>query len=222
MIEYLHGEILRTTPEGAIISNSGLGYGVNLPESMRREISNGDSIKVFIHTYVREDILRLYGFRTWEDKELFALLLSIQNIGPSIAVPMVDVIGASELLAAAQTESTEALKNVKGIGPKKSKRILIDVKTKLENRPDLLGNASTLRRPMNKVEGAQHAAPFHKDLSSALANLGYREKEYLPVLDTLLVEHAAANLETLLRMALRELAGGGVHNQTSMFTDRDL
>src|SRR5690606_23840133 len=162
LIEFLHGEILRTTPEGAIVVNAGLGYGVALPESLRRDLTEGEAIKLFIYTYVREDALRLFGFRTWEDKELFTVLLSIPGIGPSIALPMVDTIGAEDLLVAAQKESAEALKGVKGLGPKKSKRILIDVKAKLENRPDLLGHAGTLRKPQGKVVGAKASMPFHR------------------------------------------------------------
>ena len=220
MIEYLNGKVLRTTGAGAIIVTGGVGYAVQLPEDQRSQLREGDEAQVFVHTHVREDALRLFGFATWEQKELFALLQTLGGVGPSIAMPIVESLGADDLMVAAQTEAAEIFKPIKGVGPKKAKTILIELRTKLENRPDLIGNASTLK-PAQTRPGAHAESPLVRDLGSALSHLGYREKEYAKVAAELIDKNPDAPLESLVRMALSALTISG-SAQTNLFREGDL
>ena len=82
MYGYIVGVVTKITPKNIIIENHGIGY--LLIVSNPYNFSMNQEYKVFLHQYVREDIIDLYGFQQEEEKDLFLKLLSVSGIGPKV------------------------------------------------------------------------------------------------------------------------------------------
>ena len=223
MIEHLSGTVLSRTEKSIVVDVNGVGYGIEIPETLHSHtIEIGDDIRVWIHTYVREDAIRLFGFRSFEEKQIFNLLISVSDVGPKLAMAVLSNVDIMTLVQAIDSEDVAIIEEVPGIGPRKSKKILMELKPKLERllnsgvlKLGLLNKATAdtakLGKP-GKVQGAKgpqidRAALL--DLKSALSNLGYREKEILPVVRKLEANPPSLDLGELIKAALTELSTGG-------------
>ncbi|HEV3231601.1 MAG TPA: Holliday junction branch migration protein RuvA, partial [Candidatus Dormibacteraeota bacterium] len=86
MIGSLSGTVAHLGSESLILEVGGVGYLVAVPGRLLAEVGGvGEPLKLFTHTYVREDQLALFGFRAQEDLEFFLLLMSVKGIGPKMA-----------------------------------------------------------------------------------------------------------------------------------------
>ncbi len=224
MIEHLSGTVLCRTEKSIVVDVNGVGYGIEIPETLHSHtIEIGDEIRVWIHTYVREDAIRLFGFRSFEEKQIFNLLISVSDVGPKLAMSVLSNVDITTLVQAIDTEDVAVIEEVPGIGPRKSKKILMELKPKLTRllntgvlKIGLLSAAQTEKvkpgKQTGKVEGAiglkiDRASLL--DLKSALTNLGYREKEFLPVIRKLESAPPSLDLGDLIKAALTELSTGG-------------
>lgn len=223
MIEHLSGTVLCRTEKSIVVDVNGVGYGIEIPETLHSHtIEIGDEIRVWIHTYVREDAIRLFGFRSFEEKQIFNLLISVSDVGPKLAMSVLSNVDIMTLVQAIDSEDVAIIEEVPGIGPRKSKKILMELKPKLER----LLNTGVLKLGLlsvatadgvkaaksGKVQGAkgpQIDRASLLDLKSALSNLGYREKEILPVVRKLEAAPPSLDLGELIKAALTELATGG-------------
>ncbi|NLW24682.1 MAG: Holliday junction branch migration protein RuvA, partial [Clostridia bacterium] len=87
MISYIKGQLIKKTANSVIINANGLGYEVFVPTVLLTRLpSNLTEIELFTYLQVKEDVLQLYGFSTWEEKEFFMLLLGVSGIGPKGAL----------------------------------------------------------------------------------------------------------------------------------------
>ncbi|MBD3360282.1 Holliday junction branch migration protein RuvA, partial [Candidatus Peregrinibacteria bacterium] len=91
MIAHLKGKILKKTDKGIILENGNIGYFVHLTNILLSEIEENQEIELFIHTHVKEDALNLYGFQVFQDLDFFNLLISINGIGPKVAMEILSV-----------------------------------------------------------------------------------------------------------------------------------
>ena len=66
MIGYLHGQLLKASPERLLLDVQGVGYEVHIPLSTWYEIEKrrDEPVRLFIHTHMREDGIALFGFWT--------------------------------------------------------------------------------------------------------------------------------------------------------------
>ena len=81
MIEYIRGKLITKLPTYVMIDVNGVGYGLHIPLSTYTQIGELQSTQeIYAYLYVRDDALRLYGFGTRDEKDLFELLLSTQPI----------------------------------------------------------------------------------------------------------------------------------------------
>ena len=92
MIAFLRGTLIYRDIEKSLIilETGGVGYEVYMPmpnfEKNSAYVSEGMVLSLFIHTYVREDRITLYGFNTKLQREIFSLLLDVKDVGPKLAV----------------------------------------------------------------------------------------------------------------------------------------
>jgi Holliday junction DNA helicase RuvA len=222
MIERLIGQYSWRLPTGVILDVQGVGYGLEMAErSLQKLPQPGETIELWVHTYVREDALKLYGFISYDEKVLFGLFLSISGVGPKLAMAMMANLDASSLVRAVHDDDAKVLESVPGIGPRQSKKILLEIKPKLEKLQAaglLMGghyNAHTVMDPLLAAKGHELGAVgikgFSKtlleDLHAALTNFGYKDKEFIPVIKRLEKECFDASLPELMRLALADLSG---------------
>ena len=220
MIEQLRGRCVLKQLGSIIVDVGGVGYGVEMCEASLGTIEEGEAIiTVWVHTHVREDSIRLFGFLTHAERMLFAQLIAVSGVGPKVAMAIMGAVPIGQLIHAIEQDDAVVLEEVPGIGPRQSKKILLELKPKLGKLAalGLLKAASaTSKAPTQSslFEGNKRtlAPALVADLRSALENFGYKDKELSPLIRRFEREPPARNLPELVRLALAELGGnvGGV------------
>ncbi|MGH9020582.1 MAG: Holliday junction branch migration protein RuvA, partial [Acidimicrobiales bacterium] len=129
MIGWLSGEVRFRGASGAVVVDvGGVGYEVHVA---RDDLTPGDEARLFVHTVVRDDAILLYGFTTYEERELFELLIATPGVGPSTALGALRTMTAAELAEAIEAGDTNRISLIPGIGPKTASRIVLELKGKL-------------------------------------------------------------------------------------------
>ena len=131
MIARLRGKPIASTPEGLILDVGGVGYLVAATPSVVRKAGGADEVTVETYLHVREDILQLYGFADRAERELFVQLLTVNGIGPKVALAIVSGSPVEELRRAIVREDTARFVAIPGIGKKTAERIVLELKEKL-------------------------------------------------------------------------------------------
>jgi len=131
MIARLRGKPVASTPEGLVIDVGGVGYLVAATPSVVRKADGAAEIVVETYLHIREDAMQLYGFAERGERELFVQLLSVNGIGPKVALAIVSGSPAEELRRAIVREDTARFQAIPGIGKKTAERIVLELKEKL-------------------------------------------------------------------------------------------
>ncbi len=110
----------------------GVGYEVQLAIT-NYELRIGDEVKLFIYMAVSENDVRLFGFKTREDLDLFKMLLTVSGVGPKTAAQILAASNAAsvEVIKAIGDADVDFFKKIKGIGLKTAQRIIVDLKSKI-------------------------------------------------------------------------------------------
>ena len=131
MIARLRGKPAARTAEGLVLDVNGVGYLVAATPAVLRRADGADEVVVETYLHVREDALQLYGFADAGERELFVQLLSVNGIGPKVALAVVSGSPADELRRAIALEDTARFVAIPGIGRKTAERIVLELKEKL-------------------------------------------------------------------------------------------
>jgi holliday junction DNA helicase RuvA len=190
MISRLRGTPVASTPEGLVLEVGGVGYLVAATPSAVRKAEGASELVVETYLHVREDALQLYGFAERAERELFVQLLSVNGIGPKVALAIVSGSPADELRRAIVREDTARFQAIPGIGRKTAERIVLELKEKLAASVSLAPSAAG-------------DADDHVVARDALVELGYS----IPDAERALAEtDASASPEERVREALRRAA----------------
>jgi Holliday junction DNA helicase RuvA len=194
MIDFLEGNVVTRKPTSAVIQVGGIGYQVSIPISTYEALPEKGPAKVLTYQYVREDTLKLFGFATQEERELFQLLLSVSGVGPSIALTALSGCSVEQLRTMILDGNVGALSKIKGIGKKTAQRIVVDL---AESAKGLAASGITSRGP---------ASMAASDAILGMVALGYKqpqaEKAVIKAMDALGQD---AKTEDLLRESLKHL-----------------
>ena len=162
MIAMLRGTLVEKHPNQIILEAAGVGYDVKISISTFSRLPEaGAEVRLRIHTHVREDDLSLFGFFTADEKNLFEKLISVSNIGPSLAIKILSGMATPELVLAIRRGELEKLVRIPGVGKKTAERVVLELRDKLPAPVD--GEPDAARPALSSVE---------EDVFSALANLG--------------------------------------------------
>lgn len=168
-----------------IIVNHGVGYGVFLGPQLRQKVLLTPEITLYIHTYVREDRLELYGFLSVAELQLFEQVLNVSGVGPKMAQALVDT-GASALITAVQQADLGFFTAVPRVGKKLAQKIVIELTSKLGGLTELdLGPLSSKQQ----------------DVVAALTALGFADGEVQAAVRSLDIE--AMPLEAAIKAAIK-------------------
>ena len=138
MIARLRGKPVASTPEGLVLDVGGVGYLVAATPSAVRRADGADEVTVETYLHVREDTMQLYGFADRAERELFVQLLTVNGVGPKVALAIVSGSPAEELRRAIVREDTTRFTVIPGIGKKTAERIVLELKEKMgAGAPDL-------------------------------------------------------------------------------------
>jgi len=138
VIARLRGKPVASTPEGLVLDVGGVGYLVAATPSAVRRADGADEVTVETYLHVREDTMQLYGFADRAERELFVQLLTVNGVGPKVALAIVSGSPAEELRRAIVREDTTRFTVIPGIGKKTAERIVLELKEKMgAGAPDL-------------------------------------------------------------------------------------
>ncbi|MBN2530632.1 MAG: Holliday junction branch migration protein RuvA [Deltaproteobacteria bacterium] len=191
MIGRLKGIIADKESDGAVVDVNGVGYAVSLPLNTLAALPPlNESVVLWIHTHVREEELRLFGFESKQDRTAFRTLLKISGVGPKVALAVIGALNGPELVQAVQTADTKRLSSIPGIGKKTAERMILELGGKLDFAKDAAGESGGL-------------GGVFTELDSALKNLGFKPPVVSKVLNEVKAESAEnATFEELLRKSL--------------------
>ena len=200
MIAYLEGRLAEAGESSVIlVTPGGVGYEVYLPvHTLSRLPERGGEIAVFTYTVVREDALELYGFQTWDERQTFAVLISISKVGAKTALAILSQFRPDDLRQVVAEDDVEALTRVSGIGKKSAQHIFLELKYKLKVE----------RVPCGAVLNGSAPGSLYRDALTGLCNLGYTEDEAGTVLKNVLKDEPDLDVGGALRAALKALARG--------------
>ena len=202
MIAFIQGELCEVGQDTIIVACQGIGYEIQVPVSVAQSLPDpGNRVKIYTYTYVREDALGLFGFLTRDDLTVFKLLITVNGVGPKAAVAILSCMTADELRFAILAEDAKAISKAPGIGPKTAKRMIIELKDKLdlESMIDNHGDSSTYA-----AGNAEAAASVRDEVIMALTALGYSNTEAVRAVRA--VSGAdEMDSETLLKQALKKI-----------------
>ena len=197
MIAYLEGKLIEKNPTLLILEVNGVGYAVNIPVSTYGSlVETGQMVKILTYQHVREDELKLYGFSTKPEKELFELLIAVNGVGPRMALSILSCISVQEFQRSVLQEDLDVLTAISGVGKKKAQRLIVELKEKL-SKVDL-GERKDLR------EEEAILTPAVDEAALALISLGYTKVDARRALDKVTEEtKEALPVEELIKRVLK-------------------
>jgi Holliday junction DNA helicase RuvA len=188
LIAYLEGKLVEKNPTLLILEVNGVGYAVNIPVSTYGSlVETGQTVKILTYQHVREDELKLYGFSTKPEKELFELLIAVNGVGPRMALSILSCISVQEFQRSVLQEDLDVLTAISGVGKKKAQRLIVELKEKLGKvdlgeRKDLREEDATLTPAVDEAALALISLGYTKvDARRALDKVTEETKEALPV-----------------------------------------
>jgi Holliday junction DNA helicase RuvA len=193
MYDFLRGSVANLDTAGRLSFDvNGVGYSLRVSDQTRRTIPlDGRTVTLHVRLIVKEDDLVLFGFADVAERAAFDLLLSVQQVGPAVALAVLSHLGVADLRAALFARDVAALRKVKGVGPKSAERIVLELADKVERIP----------APLGAVARAQQTGlPGLEEAQRGLVVLGFGTKEAAEALAK--VQQPGMGSEQLLRAAL--------------------
>jgi holliday junction DNA helicase RuvA len=194
MIGHLQGQAISISPQRVILDVHGVGYEVQVPLSTYYEIEKAGgavTVRLHIHTHLREDGIALYGFWEAQERELFLKLIAVSGIGPRLAQVVLSGMAARDLVAAITGGDIARLTTIPGVGKKTAERMVVELR-------DGLRDFAADMRP--RAEAASD------DLVAALINLGYKPASVERAVAQVRQEMPGAVFHELLRTSLKRLS----------------
>jgi holliday junction DNA helicase RuvA len=187
MIASLRGALLESGPDSAVIEAGGVGYDVTLTTAAQRALPPlGSTAFLLIHTHVVKDgPTQLYGFSDAEERRVFETLISVQGVGPKVALAILSSLPLGDLVRAIAAADIATLIRIRGVGRKTAERIAVELRDKIgiAGREGPVGNLPSVAPPGRM--GEVHAA---------LTALGYKPSEFDAVLTKLDDSHPVTDL----------------------------
>jgi Holliday junction DNA helicase RuvA len=205
MIGKLKGTVDEIGEDYCVVDVHGVGYVAFCSARTLSALPGpGEAVVLYIETYVREDMIRLYGFQSTLERDWFRLLqTNVQGVGAKVALAILSTLAPSELANAIALRDIAMVSRAPGVGKKVAERIVTELKDKA---PAYAGSASgTIGLKQELGEGVAPAPVA--DAVSALTNLGYsRDIAANAVAAAIKIAGEGADSAKLIRLGLKELA----------------
>lgn len=131
MIATLTGKIIDKNLDSLVLEVNGIGYELYTSLSDLSNVVSDDLIKFYVYEHIREQSHDLFGFISIYDKQLFEKLLSVNGVGPKMALAIMNVGSSAEVKAAIAKGDVKVLQSASGVGKKVAERIVVDLKDKV-------------------------------------------------------------------------------------------
>lgn len=202
MIARLRGALAELDGVRAVVDCGGVGYDVTVTGTTALALpSPGADVVLLIRTQFnpQDGSITLYGFGNERERDLFDALLTVKNVGPSLAVLILSAAAPATIARMIAESDLAGLTTIKKVGKKMAERLIVELRERCESLLLAWGGEEPIARPARPAR-----APVLDEVTSALVNLGWRPAEVdKAVAQLTIAEHAS--VEDLVREALRAM-----------------
>jgi Holliday junction DNA helicase RuvA len=131
MIATLKGEITEKKNSQVVIECGGVGYGLYVTFEDFGALELDSKVKLYVYEHIRENAHDLFAFRSQETKSLFELLLSVNGVGPKMALAILSIANVSQVKQAVASGDTKFISQATGVGKRVAERVVVDLKDKV-------------------------------------------------------------------------------------------
>lgn len=190
MIATLRGVVAEKISDLVVIDVQGVGYGLHVTAEDFGRLAQGEQAKLYVYEHIREQAHDLFGFVQLDTQKLFEQLLDVKNVGPKVAMAVLDIGTASAVRAAIASGDVKLLQSAKGVGKRAAEQIVVELR-------DKVGIAAS-----DAAEGivSRPGIDTQDEAAEALISLGYSPQDA-----TLALQNIDASLpsEERIKLALR-------------------
>ncbi len=170
MISFLSGQVIDNEEGVLTLLCRGVGYEVTCSSNTVSDLEGRKIVQLWIYTHVREDSFHLFGFTTKVEKKLFMSLIKVNGIGPKLAIQILSGASLDHIIDSIEAKDVKALTQLPRVGKKTAEQMILTLKGVLI---------------MDKKQQIAVEPKPHKEILSALTNLGFRSSEVEEVVLTL-------------------------------------
>jgi len=167
MIATLSGQVAEKMADVVVLDVGGVGYGVIVGVADFGALAVGSPIKLYIYEQIKEDAHNLFGFVRLETKQLFEQLLSVKNVGPKVAMSVLDIGTANDVRIAIAGGDAKRLQTAKGVGKRAAEQIVVELRDKVGVPASETAEAIASRSGIDA----------HDEAVLALTSLGYSDSD---------------------------------------------
>ena len=193
MFNHLRGRLMYRTPARVVVETGGVGYELAVSLSTYENLPTDGDVTLLVHLQLRDDKIRLFGFLTEQERDLFRLLLTVSGIGPVLALSVLSGSDVESLQQSIVSEDVSSLTRIRGIGARTARRMVLELKPALTRQGVAAGALSG------------RGGKVLNDAMAALVSLGYTrsraEKAITSAAEKLGSQTA---VEDLVRQGLKE------------------
>ena len=189
MIASLRG-VAEKNVEGVILDVAGVGYGVSVTSEDFGKLADGKEAKLYVHEHIREQGYDLFGFTLLDTKKLFEQLLNVKNVGPKVAMGVLDLGSASVVRGAIAAGDVKLLQSAKGVGKRAAEQIVVELRDKVGLAPGASAEDVVYRPGVNTQDEAVEA----------LVSLGYSPQDAASALQKI---DSSLSIEERIKRALK-------------------
>jgi Holliday junction DNA helicase RuvA len=190
MIVTLEGIVSEYLGSHLVLDVRGVGYRVVVAASDFVNLPLGQQAKLYIHEHIREDAHDLYGFSTRVTMELFEQLLSVKNVGPKVAIAVLDIGPVEQVRMAIAEGNVKLLQTAKGVGRRAAEQMVVELRDKVGMPVGEAAESVVGRAGLGQAD----------DATQALVALGYSEYDAQQAMRTIDV---SLPTEERIRLALK-------------------
>ncbi len=192
MFAYLKGLVTEKnfSTSSLVIEVNNIGYEVFSNSKTLSQLETKTERIIFTVLAAKDDGMKLWGFLSRVEKELFELLTTVSGVGPKAALSILNVLNVDDLISAVLREKSELISQAQGVGEKTAKRIILELKNKLSK--------------INSSKQLSQTSSFNSadDVSSILSNLGFSAIDIDKKLSQAKEEGLADDVEGLIRYCM--------------------
>ena len=179
MLATLKGIISEKIGEQIVLDVAGIGYGLQVTAEDHGRLHTGEEAKLYVYEHVREQSYDLFGFVSLDTKKLFEQLLGVKNVGPKVALAVLDIGTAPAVRGAIAAGDVKLLQSAKGVGKRAAEQIVVELRDKvglgvsetaegIVSRPGIGVSDEATGALISLGYSPQDAALALKDIDSAL------------------------------------------------------
>ncbi|HQO17945.1 MAG TPA: Holliday junction branch migration protein RuvA [Candidatus Cloacimonas sp.] len=194
MIQYLSGTLIYKTPVMAIIETMGIGWELKIPISTYEVLPvAGKPCKLLTYLHISQEDIRIFGFATEAERELFLMLNKVSGIGPKIALSILSTLSIHTFIKAVNSGEEALLTRVPGIGKKSAQRLIVELKD----------DVHTLLSHIDQKE--LQFGDVNSEVESALLSLGFNHQQIRKELALMDESMRGLNTEELIKEIIKRL-----------------